>query len=173
MSRFEQIRHRPPAASSESSELVLVCAPLRSNVNLSRILRTAGCCGLRRVVACGRPKVDPQIARDAAEFVQLEVHRTLEPVLRRLREEGFRLVGLEQTTRSQTLYDYRFAPRSALVAGNERRGLDQEILDLLDDVVEIPVYGRPASYNVAASVDMALYEFRRQQARPIEGRNRP
>ena len=51
---------------------------------------------------------------------------------------------------------------TALVIGNERHGLDQDALDQLDAVVEIPVYGRPHSYNVATATTMAVYEFIRQ-----------
>lgn len=140
----------------------MACAPFRSNVNLSRIVRTAGCCGVIRVIACGRPKLDPEIARDGAQVVQLETHRTLPPVLRSLRADGYRLVGLEQTTGSVSLYDFRFERRTVLVVGNERQGLQDDVLALLDHAVEIPVYGLPYSYNVSSATDMALYEFCRQ-----------
>ena len=94
--------------------------------------------------------------------IEIEVHRTLAPALVRLREEGFRLVGLEQTTGSKCLYDFPFQRRTALVVGNERQGLDVDVLRLLDDVVEIPVYGLPYAHNVATATAMALYEFCRQ-----------
>jgi tRNA G18 (ribose-2'-O)-methylase SpoU len=71
-------------------------------------------------------------------------------------------VGLEQTTNSQDLNDYQFAGKTVLVIGNERLGLNDEILALLDDVIEIPVYGLPHSFNVSSATAMALYEYRRQ-----------
>ena len=46
--------------------------------------------------------------------------------------------------------------------GNERTGLTPDLLTLLDDVVEIPVWGLPYSYNVATATTMALYEYCRQ-----------
>ena len=46
--------------------------------------------------------------------------------------------------------------RTALVIGNERTGLTDDILAMLDDVVEIPVWGLPYSYNVATATAMAL-----------------
>ena len=104
----------------------MVCAPLRSNVNLSRIARAAGCCGVTRIIATGRPmKLDPKIARDAAETIRLENRRSLEPVLKDLRRDGYRLVGLEQTTDSHDIHGYAFPRRAALVIGNERTGLTE------------------------------------------------
>ena len=145
-------------------ELVVACAPLRSNVNLSTIVRTAGCCGVRRLIVCGNPRIDRTIARDGAESVEIEVRNSLPPALRKLREDGYRLVGLEQTTNSANLHEYAFPARTALVIGNERAGLSDTELGLMDDCVEIPVWGMPYSYNVATATAMALYEYCKQHA---------
>src|SRR4029453_6846381 len=74
--KFEHERHKPPSPLTRPRELVLCCAPMRSNVNLSNMVRTAGCCGITRVIACGSPKIDKSIARDGADQVEIEVHRT-------------------------------------------------------------------------------------------------
>jgi tRNA G18 (ribose-2'-O)-methylase SpoU len=162
MPEFIHQRHKPPSPLARPRELIIACAPLRSNVNLSHIVRTAGCAGLERVVCCSHAKIAGKIARDGADTVRVEVHRTLPPVLRELKQAGYRLVGLEQTTDSQNLHTYRFERKTALVIGNERLGLTEEELGLVDDVVEIPVYGLPHAYNVATATAMALYEYCRQ-----------
>jgi len=162
MTAFEHQRHRPPTELGRPREIVIACSPMRSNVNLSNIVRTAGCCGITRLIACGSPKIDKTIARDGADQVQIEVHRTLPPVLKELKAEGYKLVGLEQTTNSASLHNYRFERRTALVIGNERLGLTDEELQLMDAVVEIPVWGLPYAYNVANATAMALYEYCKQ-----------
>lgn len=162
MTKFEHVRHKPPHELLAPRPLTIVSAPLRSSVNLSRMLRLAGNCGVTRVIHCGPGKVDREIARDAADYVTLETHRSLPPVLDKLRAAGMRLVGLEQTTHSSCLYSYQFVKQTALVIGAEREGLSQEVLDRLDDVIEIPVYGQPASHNVVTATTMALYEYCRQ-----------
>ena len=70
-------------------------------------------------------------------------------------------MGLEQTSGSQCLYTFPFA-RTALVVGNERQGLEEDVLHLVHQVVEIPVYGLPYAHNVATATAMALYEYCRQ-----------
>ena len=160
--RFIQERHKPPVSLDRPRGLVVACAPLRSNVNLSHILRTAGCCGIVRVLACGNAKALDKIARDGADSVSLEVHRTLPPVLKQLKAEGYRLAGLEQTTNSANLHEYRFERKTALVVGNERFGLTEDELALVDEVIEIPVYGLPYAYNVHTATAMAMYEYCRQ-----------
>src|SRR5687767_15629441 len=147
--KFEHQRHKPPTPLSRPREIVVCCAPMRSNVNLSNIVRTAACCGITRLIACGSPKIDKTIARDGADQVRIEVHRTLPPVLKELKAEGYRLVGLEQATNSIDLHEYRFERKTALVVGNERLGLTDEELRLMNVVVDIPVWGLPYAYNVA------------------------
>jgi len=162
MSKFEHLRHKPPIQLPAPRELLLVLAPMRSNVNLSRIVRLAGCAGITRIIQCGQGKVDREIARDAIDVVEITQRRSLPPVLEQLHEDGYVRVGLEQTTNSVCLYDFAFPSKTALVIGAEREGLDQQELDRLDHVVEIPVYGQPYSYNVATATTMAVYEYCRQ-----------
>ena len=162
MPHFEHVRHKTPRELSHPRGLILACASLRSNVNLSRIARAAGCCAVTRIVYAGKPKLDPKIARDAADTIAVESHRSLVPVLKKLREEGYTRVGLEQTTNSTDLHHYLFDRNTALVIGNERLGLTDDVLAELDAVVEIPVWGMPYSYNVATATVMAMYEYCRQ-----------
>ena len=161
-SGFSHQRHKPAADLPGARELVVACPPMRSNVNLSRIVRAAGCCGVTRMIVCGRPKIDRKIARDAADQVEIEYRSSLPPVLKKLKEDGYQLVGLEQATNSQSLYEFPFVPRTVLVVGHERLGIEDGVLNLLDFVVEIPVYGKPLSYNAATATSIALYEYCRQ-----------
>ena len=135
---------------------------MRSNVNLSRIVRAAGCAGVRRIVCSGTAKILAKVARDAGEELQIEVHRTLPPVLRKFRDRGYQLVGLEQTTGSQSLYAFTFQRNTVLVIGSERLGIEDRVLEILDRVVEIPVYGMPFSHNAATAAAIAMYEYCRQ-----------
>ncbi len=162
MTDFLQQRHQPRLDLPGARELIVACPPLRTNVNLARIVRAAGCCGVRRMIVCGKPKIDRQIARDALEQVSLEHHRSLAPALRDLKRDGYTLVGLEQAQGSQCLYHFSFPLRSVLVVGHERLGITDEILAMLEHVVEIPVYGRPHAHNVATATTVAMYEYCRQ-----------
>ena len=161
-SRVVHQRHKPPTSLEREREIIVALPPLRSNVNAARIIRTAGCCGVKRVIVCGTGKIDSRIARDAAESVEVQRPRSLAPVLKKLAEDGYQLVGLEQTSGSQCLHQFSFPRRCVLVIGHERNGIVDDVLKLLDAVIEIPVYGMPYSYNVATATSMALYEYCRQ-----------
>lgn len=160
-----QERHKPPTLLERPRELIVACPPMRSNVNLSRIVRAAGCCGVRRMICCGNAKVIGKIARDASESIEVDFHRTLSPVLKRLHDEGYPIIGLEQTTNSASIFEFAMPRRMVLVVGNERSGIEDDVLRLLDQAIEIPVYGRPFAHNAATAAVMALYEYCRQYPR--------
>ncbi len=162
MSEFIHQRHKPGTPLQRPRELVVACVPMRSNVNISQIARTASAVAVPRLILCGNARLITKIARDAADTLAVEVRRTLPPVLTTLRSEGYRLVGLEQTTNARDLHTYEYARKTALIVGNERLGIPDDVLAMLDDVVEIPVYGMPHSYNAATAASMALYEYCRQ-----------
>ena len=160
--KFEHQRHKKITEIERPRELIVALPEMRSNVNLSRIVRAAGCCGVTKIIVAGSGKVDRRIARDGAETVQVEARRTLAPVLQKLKTEGYSLVGLEQTTNSQSLYDFQFPRKCVLVIGHERDGITDDVLAKLDSVAEIPMYGLPFSHNAATSAAIAMYEYCRQ-----------
>lgn len=157
-----QLRHKPLSRLERPRELVLACPAFKSQVNLSRIVRLAGCAGINRIIACGSARINSSIARDGDQHVTIERRRTMLPVLKKLKQDGFRLVGLEQTDQSQVLFEYSFSRRTALVIGHERLGIAEQELACLDDLIEIPVFGLPYSYNVVTATTMAVYEYCKQ-----------
>jgi len=72
MADFVQQRHKSPTELQRPRELIVACPPMRSNVNLSRIVRAAGCCAVREVICCGTAKVIDKIARDGADTIKID-----------------------------------------------------------------------------------------------------
>jgi len=80
--------------------------------------------------------------------------------LRRQRDHGFRIVGVELAEGAVRLADV--APArcpTVIVLGHEHHGIPDEAWDLLDEVVEIPMVGRGASLNVAVAGSLVLYKL--------------
>lgn len=107
-----------------------------------------------------RPEIS-KTAIGAEKHVEWQQLQNIEKDLRDLKEDGFELVGLEQTTKSIPLPDYTLpeSKKVCLVFGNEVTGVDEEILPLIDTFIEIPQYGHKHSLNVSVTVGVALYAF--------------
>ncbi len=162
MNDFVHQRHKSPSRLVQPRELIVACVPMRSNVNISQIARTASACAVEKMIICGNASLTQKIARDATSELLVSTHRSLSPVLKKLKKDDYSIVGIEQTSNSQNIHHFAFKRRTVLVIGNERLGLSDEILTQIDDVVEIPVWGLPHSYNAASAANMALYEYCRQ-----------
>lgn len=95
--------------------------------------------------------------------MDVSLHRTLLPVLQKLkREQGYSIVGLEQTSTSSSSYDFKWPHKTVLVVGNESSGISQDILDFCDYTVEIPLYGLPFSLNVSHALAISLSSYCQQ-----------
>lgn len=81
-----------------------------------------------------------------------------------LREEGYRILAVEQVEGATPLNQFHLVPdaRYALVFGNEVEGVSQEAVDRCDGALEIPQQGTKHSLNVAVSGGVVLWELFRQ-----------
>jgi tRNA guanosine-2'-O-methyltransferase len=80
--------------------------------------------------------------------------------------EGYSIIGLEQSSESVMLPEFKFPKKCLLVLGREKEGLPAEIIRILDYTIEIPQLGLIRSLNVHVSGAIALYEYRRQHPPP-------
>jgi len=114
------------------------------------------------MICCGNARILPEISRETGDSIQIDVHRTLPPVIKRLKQAGYPIIGLEQSSNSHSIFEFQFPRKAVLVVGNERLGIEDEVLRLVDGMIEIPVYGLPYAHNAATATAMALYEYCRQ-----------
>ena len=71
-------------------------------------------------------------------------------------------VAVEIARNAQTLPEYEFPERTALVVGNEAKGLPPEFIKRCEGVVAIPQFGPVECLNVAVSASVAMYELNRK-----------
>lgn len=83
------------------------------------------------------------------------------PLVEEMKDKGYKIVSLEQTEDSQDYHRVDYELPLALVVGHERLGVRDELLELSDMVVQIPILGGGNSHNAAAAVGIVLYEILR------------
>lgn len=80
--------------------------------------------------------------------------------LRHQRDQGFSIVGVELAHGAMRLADVGAARGpTVIVLGHEHHGIPDDVWDLLDEVVEIPMVGRGSSLNVAVAGSLVLYKL--------------
>jgi tRNA G18 (ribose-2'-O)-methylase SpoU len=81
------------------------------------------------------------------------------PLVAHLKEQGSMIVALEQTKESVPYFEATYRLPLTLIIGHEREGIRQDLLDLADVLVEIPILGLGNSHNVAIATSIVLYHI--------------
>lgn len=150
--------------SAASSGLALVLDNIRSAHNVGAAFRTADAFHIDRIWLCGICDCPPSAlihksALGAEDSVPWQHCADTLKAISRLREEGYVIVGVEQTCAAQSLEKFvlEAGKRYAFVFGNEVDGVSQEAVDACDFCVEIPQFGTKHSLNVSVSVGVVLW----------------
>lgn len=162
-------RAPPPleTAFAKSPQLVLVLAGLQDPGNVGAVIRTADAAGATGVVTCP-DTADPfgwKALRGAmGSTFRLPVAARQAPAvaIAAARDHGLRVVAAAPRA-GRSMYDVDLAGPVAILMGSERAGLDEEIAQLADERVSIPMQAPVESLNVAVSAAVMLYEAFRQR----------
>ena len=153
-------------------DLAVVIENVHDAHNASAILRSCDAFGAGRVVLCYTVEEFPEISGGAAAKAQkwLEIERSgsAADCVAGLRERGLRVYAtcLDGDARDYTEVDW--TEGSAIVLGNEHRGCSEEMLELADGRVRIPMAGFVDSLNVSVAAAVLLAEAARQRrSRPL------
>lgn len=147
--------------------LYYVLDHLRSAFNVGSIFRTAECLGVKHIYLVGyTPSPEDagvlKTAMGTASQVSWSSHAHIGEVVEELRKKGARVVALETADQAEKLGEFQAPESLALVVGNERFGLSEDLLQLMDHCLEIPMKGIKNSLNVANSLSIATFEVTRQ-----------
>lgn len=80
-----------------------------------------------------------------------------QPLVESLKKQGSQIVVVEQTANSVPYHRVQYKQPLTIVVGHERQGVRQEVVDLADVVIEIPILGIGNSHNVATATGIVLY----------------
>jgi tRNA G18 (ribose-2'-O)-methylase SpoU len=140
---------------------------IRSVFNVGSIFRTSDAVGVKQLFLCGitpSPNEHAHIQKTAlgAELsVPWQYHPNALHLALRFYEKDYHLIGLEAAPQAVRLYQFRIDIKDQrpiiLVIGNERAGVDPEVLEICESVIALPMSGKKRSLNVAVAFGAAAY----------------
>lgn len=135
--------------------------------NFGAIARTAECCGADAIIIPERGSASAggdamKTSAGALNYLTVCRERNLAAGVKYLKDNGYRIVAVsEKATTNYTAADY--SGPIALVMGAEDKGISPEILNLCDEKVSIPMFGKIGSLNVSVAAGVMMYEVVRQR----------
>lgn len=158
--------------SGRTYGLSVVLEALYDEGNMAAIMRTCDALGVQRVnlLSLGEFKLERKITQGAHKW--LDVHQYTHPraCFDALRADGYRIVATHLEG-SVPIDAIDFSVKTALVFGNEARGVSDDVVRLADARVRIPMTGFVQSFNVSVAAAIALHHGQRERARLL-GPNR-
>ncbi|TDQ02972.1 MULTISPECIES: TrmH family RNA methyltransferase [unclassified Leifsonia] len=148
-----------------SPRLVAVLEEVRDPGNAGTIIRAADSAGADAVVLSGRTVdlYNPKVVRSTTGslfHLPVAVGADLADVVGRAHTAGLQVLAAD--IKGEDLLSARrdgeLARPTAWVFGNEAHGLADELLELVDRVVTVPIYGKAESMNLATAASVCLYE---------------
>jgi tRNA G18 (ribose-2'-O)-methylase SpoU len=146
--------------------IVLIMDNIRSQHNIGAAFRTADAFALEKIVLCGICATPPSAeihksALGAEDSIEWSYNEDTIVAVNELKVQGYTIISVEQTEKSVLLCDFNpsIGVKYALVFGNEVKGVQQEVVDISDIVIEIPQFGTKHSLNVSVSVGVVIWEL--------------
>lgn len=137
---------------------------IRSLYNVGSIFRTADAVRLGKLYLTGitgcppRKEID-KTALGAVETVPWEYRTDALSLIRELKEQGTHMVVLEHTSESVPYTQFKPRYPVCLIVGNEVFGVQDNLVDLADTALEIPMYGNKQSLNVTIAFGIVIYHL--------------
>jgi len=141
---------------------------IRSRHNVGAIFRTADGAGVSKIFLTGyTPAPIDRFGREVIEIKKTSLGASAMvaweradfalSIIRSLQKNDFSIVAVEQAPDSISLYDFSEPEKTVYVFGNEITGIESEVLEICDSIIEIPMLGQKESLNVAVTAGIVLF----------------
>ncbi|GAB2770216.1 TrmH family RNA methyltransferase [Salinimicrobium soli] len=162
-----QLTHSDTEFSEKKFPIIILLDGIASPANLGSLFRLADAFNVEKIISCGSVGIDlgsnrlRRTARATIEKVALEEREEILEVLTDLQKRNYFTLALEITSDSIPVesLDYSQFKKVALVLGNERSGINEEVLKKVQQKIHITMFGRNSSMNVAQAAGISLFEI--------------
>jgi len=146
--------------------LVIVLDNIRSMNNVGSVFRTSDAFVVEKIYLCGITPRPPhreinKTALGATETVEWEYCETTKEAVEKLKQENYNIYSIEQAENSIKLDEFTPIKNSkiGIIMGNEVDGVDQDIINNSDGVIEIPQFGTKHSLNISVTTGIVVWHL--------------
>lgn len=149
-----------------NQELILILDGIQDPGNLGTILRTVDSVNLKQIVISNNSGdvYNPKVVRSTMGAIfRIDVIESdnLEDTIKEIKKHHFKVYSTDlKTTDSIYNVDYN---KVAVVIGNEANGVSENVLNISDKRIKIPMTGKTESLNASVATGVILYEYLRRK----------
>ena len=154
-------------AAHRQFDLTVVLENVWDPHNMAAVLRSCDAVGVQEIQLVYTTEKFPGIGTKAAagvkKWLTLTRHSSIAACYRNLRRRHFNIYASALAQDAVSLYRMNLRRPTALVFGNEHRGVSEEAQVKANGVFRIPMVGFTQSLNISVACAVALYEALRQR----------
>ncbi|KAK6155046.1 hypothetical protein DH2020_009294 [Rehmannia glutinosa] len=159
-SRKERFRN---AVNNRSYSVCLVVEGLSDFGNVSAAFRSADALGIQSVHVVSfdsskRYKDNRHVSMGAEKWLDIELWNSVSECFENLKSRGYRIATAHLGMDAVSVYDVDWSCPTAIVVGNELRGISKEALELSDLHCSIPMRGMVDSFNVSVAAGLLMHQ---------------
>ncbi len=146
--------------------ITVVLEDLYQTQNISAVMRTCECFGVQDVHIIEKEndfQIHSAISMGANKWLNLynykNNHNNIRECIKHLKNKGYRIIATVPTEQSISIDELALDTPIAFCFGTELTGLSNEIVDMADQCVRIPMYGFTESFNISNSAAIILSYF--------------
>ncbi|CAL5061803.1 unnamed protein product [Urochloa decumbens] len=157
--RRDRIRR---AVDNRSYAVCLVVEGLSDFGNVSAAFRSADALGVQsvHVISCDsskRYRDNRHVSMGAEKWLDIEIWNSPAECFSALKKRGYRIATTCLGTDSVCVYDMDWSQPTAIVVGNELRGISEDALELSDLHCSVPMKGMVDSFNVSVASGILMH----------------
>lgn len=152
--------------SSSKTPIVIVLDNVRSLHNVGSVFRTADAFLIEAIYLCGITGTPPnkdiqKTALGSTDTVAWKHFKTTTEAIQELQLRNYPVYSIEQAESAVMLNQFTPGNKNglAVVFGNEVKGVQQEVIDMSNAVIEIPQIGTKHSLNISVSVGVVVWDL--------------
>lgn len=134
--------------------------------NASAVIRSCDCFGIQNVHFIenrNQMKISDDVAMGSSNWLSIHKHNQKEnntvETLQLLKNKGYKIIATTPHKDDFTPDTLPIDQKIALVFGTEIDGISQEVFEMADGFVRIPMYGFTESFNISVSAAICMYEI--------------
>lgn len=165
MAVVKQKHHTMAQILERKPSFILLVDEIQDPGNLGAMIRSADAAGVEAIIL-GNGTVDlynSKVIRSAmGSLFHLPIlSADLSQLIPQLQHDGFQVIGTSSYA-EKSYFDIDYTKKTAILVGNEARGMSEDRKKQVTEMVKIPLMGQAESLNVTMATTVILYERVRQ-----------
>ena len=151
--------------SVKKNDIYIILDNVLDTYNVGAVFRLADAVAAKKIFLCGYTEIPPntRIKKSSINTVDLtewqRFEKTVDAVKNlKLKVKNLKVIAIEQAAKSIPYTDANYEFPVALIIGNETHGVSEDVLQLCDQIVELPMLGVNVSLNTMVSLAIVLYK---------------